>query len=395
MATRGVFAAFGLFVATWVSRLPLIKSDLGLNELELSIALLGSPIGLILAMRFVAGMIERTSSRTVAMWSIVLLAAAGVLPALAWDLPSLTGMLFLLGAAFGAVDIAMNTQAAAIERRAGRPLMSGIHGWYSIGVLAGAGFGSIAAHLDIAPWLHFSVAGLVVGTAATAAATRLLGREADEHEALDEADAASAGHTPTPDSWFGVFRNPRVALVGAIALAAFFVEGSIDDWSGIYLHEDQGASLGMAPLGAAACGLGMTVARFRGDRLITRIGRRDALQRGAIIAAVGMTAAVLAPHPAIAIAGYGIVGIGVANIIPIAFTLAGNVPGIAPAQSISRVTTMGYAGLFLGPPIIGLLAHFVELGPALLVSSALLVGIAIAGRALPSDRPTCTEMPRG
>jgi MFS family permease len=381
-ATRMVFAAFGMFVGTWVSRLPAIKLNLELSELELGIALLGSPIGLILAMRVVAGLIERTSSRTVATWSVGLLAISGVLPALAWNMQSLFVTLVIAGAAFGAVDIAMNTQAAAIERASGRPLMSGIHGWYSIGVLAGAGLGSAAATFDVTPLVHFIVVGVAVGITASIGSRSMLASDRD----VADPDRASADPIAAPPgSWFGLFRNPRIALVGAIALAAFFVEGSIDDWSGIYLHEVQGASLGVAPLGAAACALGMTIARFRGDGLVTRVGRPRALQRGAIIATAGMAIAVLSPDPLLAIIGYAVAGVGVANIIPIAFTLAGNVPGIAPAQSIARVTTMGYAGLFLGPPVIGFLAHATSLGPALMVSAALLLGIAVAARAIPGD----------
>jgi hypothetical protein len=318
----------------------------------------------------------------VATWSVGLLAVAGVLPALAWNMQALAAALVISGSAFGAVDIAMNTQAAAIERASGRPLMSGIHGWYSIGVLAGAGLGSAAATFDVTPLVHFIVVGVAVGLAASIGSRSMLDCDGEI------ADPDRASNDPTDDtagSWLGLFRNPRIALVGAIALAAFFVEGSIDDWSGIYLHEVQGASLGVAPLGAAACALGMTIARFRGDGLVTRVGRPRALQRGAIIATAGMAIAVLSPDPLLAIIGYAVAGVGVANIIPIAFTLAGNVPGIAPAQSIARVTTMGYAGLFLGPPVIGFLAHATSLGPALMVSAALLLGIAVAARAIPGD----------
>ena len=376
-AIRIVFFVFGAFVATWVSRLPLIKHDLDLGTGQLSIALLGGPVGLVLAMRFVAALIARSSSRTVGSRAVVAVAIAGVLPALAWNLASLAAALLLLGASFGALDIAMNTQAVAIERGAGTALMSGIHGWYSVGVLTASGAGALAATFDVAPVLHFTIASVLLGGSGLLAARALLGVEADRTRT--EPDADGALHVG------GVLRNPRVLLVGVIAFSCFFVEGSVDDWSGVYLHEVQGASLGFAPLAAAACGLGMAIGRFRGDAVIRRIGRRGSMQRGALVAAAGMLLAVLVPVPLVAIVGYGVLGVGVATLIPIAFTLAGNVPGVAPALSISRVTTFGYVGLFVGPPIIGFVAHGIGLGGALGITVAMLLGVALLGRRLRAE----------
>ena len=131
-----------------------------------------------------------------------------------------------------------------------------------------------------------------------------------------------------------------------IAFCCLFAEGAVDDWSGVYLHEEQGASLAVAPLGAAACGIGMALGRFGGDAVIARLGRPATLSRASLIAGAGMSLAVLAPSPGIAIAGYGVLGLGVATIVPIAFTLAGTKEGVPPAWGISRVTTLGYAGLF-------------------------------------------------
>jgi fucose permease len=261
------------------------------------------------------------------------------------------------------------------------------------GVLGGAASGALAAHVELEPVIHFVAAGLLLGVTGVVMARALLGAEADAVQGGEEERGVSArggdgGDTAAPEStrqFGGVWRNPRGALVGVIAFAAFFVEGSVDDWSGVYLHEVQGASLGFAPLAAAACGLGMATGRFRGDRLIERIGRRAALQRGALLAAVGMLGAVVAPEPVLAILGYGVLGLGVADIIPIAFTLAGNVPGVAPALSISRVTTLGYAGLFVGPPTIGFLAHITGLGWALAIAAVLLLVIATLGRSLRAD----------
>ena len=171
-----------------------------------------------------------------------------------------------------------------------------------------------------------------------------------------------------------------------IAFCCLFAEGAVDDWSGVYLYEEQGASLGLAPLAAAACGLGMAIGRFGGDAVIARLGRAATLTWASLVAGTGMTLAVLAPDPGVAIVAYGILGLGVATIVPIAFTLAGNAPGVPPAWGISRVTTLGYAGLFSSPPVIGFVAQATSLAVALAIPAALLLLVAPLSRVVRAYR---------
>lgn len=372
-ARRGVqvvFFVYGAVLATWVSRIPLIKQELGLDTAELSLALLGSPVGLILAMQFVSGLVERRTSAMVTRWGVVAACVAMVLPALAWNLGSLAAALLLLGLSLGTLDIAMNTQGVAIERGYARPIMSGIHGMYSVGVLVGAAVGALAAHADVDPLVHFTVAALVLGVLGVWGSLALLGQEAD----------APASHDDADDLPLRLARHPRLIALGVIAFFCLFAEGAVDDWSGVYMHEEQGASLGLAPLAAAACGAGMAIGRFGGDAVIARFGRRTTLTWAALVAGAGMTLAVLAPDPAVAIAAYGVLGLGVATIVPIAFTLAGNAPGVPPAWGISRVTTLGYAGLFSSPPVIGLVAQVTGLTVALAIPAVLLLLVAPLSR---------------
>ena len=303
-----------------------------------------------------------------------------VLPALAWNLGSLAAALLLLGFSLGSLDIAMNTQGVAIERGYARPIMSGIHGMYSVGVLVGAAVGAAAAHADVDPLVHFTVAALVLGALGVWGSLALLGQEAD----------APASHDDADDVPLRLARHPRLIALGVIAFFCLFAEGAVDDWSGVYLHEEQGASLGLAPLAAAACGLGMAIGRFGGDAVIARLGRQATLTWAALVAGAGMTLAVLAPDPAVAIAAYGVLGLGVATIVPIAFTLAGNAPGVPPAWGISRVTTLGYAGLFSSPPVIGLVAQVTRLTVALAIPA-----VAAAARR-PAAAASCqvTAAPR-
>jgi predicted MFS family arabinose efflux permease len=375
-ARRGVtlvFLVYGGVLATWVSRIPLIKQNLGLDTAQLSLALLGSPLGLIVATQLVSALVGRFTSAAVTRWGVLAASAAMVLPSLAWSLGSLAGALFLLGMSLGSLDIAMNTQGVAIERGYARPIMSGIHGMYSVGVLAGALVGALAAHGGVDPRIHFSVAAVALAALGVAGSRSLLGAEADTAAELDD---VGAGARVPPR----LAHHRALIALGVIAFCCLFAEGAVDDWSGVYLHEDQGASLGLAPLGAAACGIGMAVGRFGGDAVIAHYGRPATLWRAALIAGAGMTLAVVAPAPGVAIAGYGILGLGVATIVPIAFTLGGNAEGVPPAWGISRVTMLGYAGLFSSPPAIGLVAQATGLAAALAIPAVLLLLVAPLSR---------------
>ena len=334
-ARRGVtlvFFVYGAVLATWVSRIPLIKEELELDIAQLSIALLGMPLGLVLTTQLVSALVRRWTSAIVTRWAVVAACAAVILPAFAWNLGSLAGSLLLLGMSLGALDIAMNTQGVAIERGYARPIMSGVHGMYSVGVLVGASLGALAAYLDVDPRLHFSIAAVCLAALGVIGSRSLLGAHADT-TSEPTAGAPAGAHGGRP----GLARHPSLIALGVIAFCCLFAEGAVDDWSGVYLHEDQGASLGLAPLGAAACGIGMATGRFAGDAVIARLGRPGTLWRASLIAGAGMTLAVLAPTPGIAIAGYGVLGLGVATIVPIAFTLAGNTGGV-PRRGRSRAS---------------------------------------------------------
>jgi fucose permease len=325
-------------------------------------------------MQFVSALVARWTSAAVTRWAVISACVSMVLPALAWNLWSLAAVLVLLGISMGALDIAMNTQGVAIERGYARPIMSGIHGMYSVGVLLGAGIGALAAHFGIDPVVHFGAAAVVLATLGVIGSRSLLGSEAD---APSEAGGDSEAGARVP---LRLLQHRSLIALGAIAFCCLFAEGAVDDWSGVYMHEEQGASLGMAPLAAAACGAGMAVGRFGGDAVIARWGRSATLWRASLVAGAGMTLAVLAPAPAVAIAGYGVLGLGVATIVPIAFTLGGNMAGVPPAWGISRVTTLGYAGLFSSPPAIGFVAQGTGLAVALAIPAALLLLVAPLSR---------------
>ncbi|MGB9183273.1 MAG: MFS transporter [Solirubrobacteraceae bacterium] len=375
------FFIYGCVLATWVSRLPGVKHNLRLDSAELGLALAGSPVGLILAMRTVPYFVDRWTSAAVIRAAVIALCSCLALLSLAWNLVSLLALLLLFGFTLGTLDITMNTQGVAVERAYRRPVMSGLHGVYSLGVLVGALCGSIAAHAGATPVTHFLIAAACLAGLGLAGTRWLLGQMADVAAAATSPEAAE--DPPAP----GHATRWLLLSVGLVAFCSLFAEGAVDDWSGVYLHEVKGASFGVAPLGAAACGAGMTVGRLCGDRIIARYGRTSTLWRTALVASAGMGLAVLAPTLGLALVGYGILGLGVATIVPIAFTLAGNTDGVAPALALSRVTTLGYAGLFGSPTIIGLLAHGVGLAVALGVPTGLLLLVVPLSQIIARRRP--------
>ncbi|GGT51539.1 MFS transporter [Actinomadura citrea] len=365
VAVTLAFAAHGLLGAAWVARIPQIKEHLGLSEGAMGVALLGAPVGVVAAVRFAGRIVGRWGSRA----TTIAAGAAGALAlvplGLAWNLGGLILSLLLMGASLGLMDVGMNAQGVAVERGYGRPLMSGLHGSYSIGTLLAALAGSAAAHAGVPVPLHLAVAAAVLITLLALGCRGLLDRSADE---LPE----PAEDAPVPA------RSPRRPLImlGVIGLCSFVGEGAMADWSAIYLRENLGTGPGVAGLGYAGCAVAMTVGRLTGDQVVARFGPVPVLRGGSLVAALGLGLGLAAGDPTAAVAGFTLFGLGVAVVAPVTFSAAGNVPGVPPAAGISRVTGVGYLGLLGGPPVIGFIAQGVGLTWALAVPVAL-VGLIV------------------
>ncbi|QFG25697.1 MFS transporter [Actinomadura sp. WMMB 499] len=371
------FAVHGFFTAAWMVRIPQIKDDLGLSEGTMGLALLGAPLGLVVAVRSAGALIGRWGSQAVTPASGAACAVSLIPLGLAGNLGALVCSLALLGASLGLMDVAMNAQGVAIERSYGRPLMSGLHGWYSVGTLLAALVGSAAAHAAVPVPLHFAAVAAVLTAVLLPGCRNLLDRSAD---AMPEPEPATPGGPGEPGGPVrdGTVRTARwsLALLGIIGLCSFVGEGAVGDWSAIYLREDLGTGPGTAGLGYAGCAVAMTLGRFTGDRIVARFGPVRVLRAGSLVAAAGLGLGLAAHHPAAAVAGFTLFGLGVAAVAPVTFSAAGNLPGIPAATGISRVTGVGYLGVLGGPPVIGFIAQGTGLGWALGVPVAL-VGLIV------------------
>jgi MFS family permease len=356
----GVFFLNGACFSAWYARVPAIQEDLDLTPGELGIALFGAPAGLLVAQPLAGALAVRYGSRPLVAAAPLYLCAV-VLPALAVDLPTLLLAVLVVGAANGVLDIAMNTQGVAVEATVRRRLFSSLHAAFSFGALAGAGIAAAVAAAGIDPLPH-----LAVNAAVGALLAVLLARGLVRDEGRPEGPR---------------FARPsrRLAALGAIAFCALLAEGAVYDWSGVYLTSEAEAAPGIAPLGLTAFALTMGIGRLAGDAVAARIGSAVAVRGGGLIAAVGLGLALARPLPAMAVAGFALMGLGLSVLFPLALRAAGTHADGAGA-GLAAVSTVGYVGFLAGPPLIGLLADASGLREALALVCGLCLVAALAAR---------------
>jgi MFS family permease len=355
-----VFFLTGAGFANWVVRIPAVQERLGLGAGALGVALLGVAVGALVAMPLAGRLVARHGSRPVTRLSALLFAVALALPPLASSLAPLTLALVALGAANGALDVAMNAQAAAVERDYGRPIMAGFHALFSFGGLVGAAVGGAVAAHGIGPATHLAWTAVAVCAAAAAVAPGML----------------PAGADATPDA--PPFARPTRALLalGVVAFCVLFGEGAMADWSAVYLRDVTGAGPGFAAAGFATFSLAMAAGRAVGDALTVRVGPARLVRAGGSLASLGLLVAVALATPWAAVAGFGAVGAGLSIVFPSVLAAAGRLPGGAPGAAIAAVSTFGYTGFLAGPPVIGLVGEALTLRAGLAVVIAASVAVA-------------------
>jgi MFS family permease len=368
-----VFAAHGFIFASWAVRVPAIKEQTGASPAALGLALLGLSAGAVATMLIAGALCRRLGSQRVAVASCALLSVTLVLPALARSATTLGLALLIFGAAYGCLNVAMNSIAVDLVAALRRPVMPGFHAAWSFGGLAGAGLGGLLApHLSpVRHLLLVALAGLL--------ATGVAG-----HTLLASARWLAAGPAqPTPEgrpakAWHRALRTGRVVgLFGLIALCAAYDEGAIGDWGALHLRQDLGAGPGLAATGYAAFALAEACGRLSGTKLLERLGRTRVLVLGGLTASAGMLVASLAPDVWLALAGFAATGLGLANLFPAAIARAGLLAGSA---GVALTSMLGYSGFLLGPPAIGFLASEFGLRVGLTTLSFLALTAAVIAR---------------
>jgi len=360
MAVASLFAALGFSYGTWTSRLPAIKASLGLSTSQVSVLLLCAALGSIFSFPVTAAALHKLGSRGASLLSGGLLAIA--LVALGW-MPTWVlacVVMGLYGVVASTMDVAMNAQGVEVERATAVPVMSRLHAAFSLGTMAGAFFASTITAVTTSVPLHFAVAALIVLAAVLLPRAGLI------------ADARPIeGGTRS-------FALPRGAalLIGAMAFLGMIAEGSMVDWSTLYLKERAGASQQVAPLGIASLQGAMLVARWFGDRARVRWGARKLLFGGSLLAGASLAVALLTGGIVPALVAFGLFGIGVATVSPCVYAAGAREGGVA----LAAVMTLGSLGFLVGPLAIGAVAQATNLSWGMAVVAAAAVALALLSR---------------
>jgi len=351
-----VFALFGLIMGSWAGRIPALAAGVNVSHAALSMVLLCGGLGAVVSYPISSFMMRRFGARKTVLAAGLALLCVLVAIGMAPDVSRLMMAVLMLGITASTFDVAMNSAAARREKESGKSEMSRLHGLCCAGGLVGATLGSLMASMKIAPATHFLMLAGPVAVLLWLAVNLL---EADEVGVKVEKKK------------FALPRGPLV-LLGLLGFFGSMAEGSIADWSGLFLKEHFGASDGLAPLALSSFSVMMLMSRMIGDKMKERHGAKRLVTMGALVAASGLFFAVLVPNAYIALGGFAIAGVGLALVFPFVFSAAG---AQGPA-ALAAVASMAYSGSLMGPPAIGAVAHFVGMQAAIAYVGGLALVIA-------------------
>ncbi|MGW0857516.1 MFS transporter [Streptomyces sp. NPDC002690] len=374
IALTAFFALDGFLFAGWVVRIPAIKHHIGASTSSLGLALLGVSAGAVITMVLTGRLCHRFGSHRVGVWCGILLSLSIALPAHAGSALTLGLLLLVFGAAYGGMNVAMNSAAVDLVAAIRRPVLPSFHAAFSFGGMAGAGIGGIAAS-HLSPVVHLTLLA-ATGLLVTAVMGPVMLRNAPDGAATTpgapSTPSAPDDRDPSPRMTPAVRRV--VFLFGVIALCTAYGEGALAEWSALHLSQDLHAAPGTAAVGYSLFALAMGVGRLTGTALLERFGQTRTLVLGGAAAAAGMLLGSLAPTVPLALAGFAVTGLGLANIFPVAVGRAG---ALAGPGGVAAASTLGYGGMLVGPPVIGFLADWLSL-PTALTTVALLAAAAAA-----------------
>ncbi|MFF9220071.1 MFS transporter [Streptomyces viridosporus] len=375
-AVATVFAVHGAVTGSFATRVPWIQDHAGVGAGQLGLALAFPALGASVAMPLAGRISHRFGARTALRGLIALWTLALVLPSLAPNMLTLCLVLFVYGATAGMSDVAMNALGVEVENRLDKSIMSGLHGMWSVGALVGSAAGTLAAHLGADARLHHVLAAAVLTAVGVTACAWVL----DLQPAEDE----------EPPPRFAL--PPRSALlIGAIGFCAVFAEGASLDWSAVYLRDRLDASAGLAAACTTGFTLTMAIARIAGDRVVDRYGAVRTVRASGALAVLGGLLIVLARHPAMAMGGFALMGLGIAVVVPLCFAAAGR-SGPNPSLAIAGVATITYTSGLVAPSAIGLLAQATSLMVSFVLVTVLSCGLAGFARVLRAgDRTPITR----
>lgn len=368
IATRAIFFLAGLGMAAWAPLIPFVKARLGIDDGALGLLLFCLAAGSMAIMPFAGYLIAKLGCRAVLLGAGALLCID--LPLLALlDAPLLMGAaLGVFGAVNGIMDVAMNSQAIIVERESGQAKMSGFHGFYSLGGIAGAGGVSLLLLAGLTPAQAIGLIALLIAILLLIVAGDLLA-----HGGIGERRQGGA-------RW--ALAHGKILFIALLCFFVFLTEGAMLDWSALFLHAERGVAKSQAGIGFTLYAVAVACGRLYGDRLIGAIGRYRTLLLGSLCAAAGVLLTVTVPLASATFGGLMLAGLGIANIVPILFNAVGNQKQVPPGQAFPAVTLVGYLGLLTGPALIGFIANYTTLALAFGCTLLCLLLVSISAKAV-------------
>lgn len=360
-AVAAGFFANGFVTGSWALHIPLLLTKLGVSEGVFGLLILVFGLGALAAMSYCGPLLARYGSDVITKAFAVGVAFWLILVSLIGNLYMAVPVLFFFGAVIGGMDVAMNANAVAVEKRLGRALMSSSHGFWSLGGFSGSALGSFYLHYQGA--LSHAVAVTVIASLIMLIALPKMLRDTQPqtNEKLR----------------FSLPKQPVIYLLGLMALFAMVPEGAVLDWAALYIQQAFNANLTTAGYGFAAFSGTMALVRFLGDGVRNRFGALRTFRVSIIIAIIGLFVSGFAPHACVAILAFAVAGLGVANIVPIIFSAAGNQSGVNAGTALSLVTLMGYSGILVAPSLIGFIGGHTGFGPVYMVLALMLVVVFV------------------
>ena len=384
-SNRAAFWIPGFAVASWGPFIPYIKDKFELSVDQLGIMLMCMAVGAISALLFASPLLTKVGCRIVVQVCSAILAICLGLVTVIPNFYTLCVTLFIMGMSCEFLSMAANVNAGALEHLLKRNIMSGLHGVYSLGnavgvfIVAGLlslGLNFIAGNLLLTCCV-FSLA-VILYCGLIASRNLLTDLSVVEQSESDSKDSAPHKNEETSKTTGKkVFITPMLFLLGLICFIMFIVEGSMLDWTGVFLNTIKGMPLHEAGYGFAAFAIMMTICRLTGDKIVTTLGRRNVLTYGAIFAMAGLCLAVTMPHPIVCIMGFGMVGVGAANLVPQTISYAATVKEVPLQRSILIVNAIGYIGGLFGPALIGFIAHRIGLEYTFLLLASSIAVVAL------------------
>lgn len=374
VAVAVVFAVHGAVSGSFATRIPWIQDRIGAGEGALGVALLAPAVGSLVTMPMAGRLIHSSGGRSATRWLLAAWCAVLALPAMAPNLPLLWVLLVVYGAAAGMCDVAMNAQGVVVEQRLGRSIMSGLHGGWSVGGLAGGALGVVAAHMGLDARWHLAGAALLLLAVGGAAGRHLL-------------EARPGPGEQAPPRF--VLPSRTVLAIGLVGFCAVFAEAASQDWCAVYLERVTGASPGVAAAGFTAFASTMALGRLTGDLAVRRLGPVTTVRAGGLSAVAGGVLVAMAASPPPAVAGFMLIGLGIAVVVPLAFAAAGNAAP-TPGQGVAGAATISYTSGFIAPSAIGAIAHVSSLSVSFAmvtaVSAAMFLAAGVLRRPAGHDR---------